>query len=90
MDLLLNLLSQLMVLLDLVLLSLYSLLSRHFHLNLFLLNILDLLDIIFLFHFPLPPHKLRIIFQPHLHLLQPYLVLLLFFVNQMFLPFQCC
>jgi hypothetical protein len=70
-----------MIVLHLVFLCLNSLLSTHFHLNLFLLHMFNFFNVIFLFHFALPPDEFTSIFQTHLHLLQSCLVLLFFFVD---------
>lgn len=86
-DFLLHLLSQLVVMLDLVFLGLDRLLAAHLHLYLLLQHILYFLNVIFLFHLSLPPDELACVLQAHLHLVQSSLVLLLFFVDQVFLAF---
>ena len=84
-----HLVHQVLIFLFLALSGKNGLLSRHFHLNLFLLDVLQSLDLISLVHFSLPPIELTRIFEAHRHLVQTSLSLSILFVDQVFLAFEC-
>jgi hypothetical protein len=87
-NLILDLNGQVVIFNNFLLLGNNGLLTGELHLNLFLLDVLDLFDVIFLFHFPLPPDKFGSIFETHFHLRHSVSVLAIFFIDQMFFPFQ--
>lgn len=67
-DLFLNMGCKLVVFLDILLLGNDGLLSCELHLNFHFLHSLDLLNIVLLLHFTLPPVELGTVFEAHLHL----------------------
>ncbi len=72
--------SQGVVFVDLLLLCQNCLFPRQLHLDLLLLDILNLFDVVLLLHFALPSVELTRIFKPHFHLSKQISVLLLLLV----------
>ena len=79
-----------MIFLLLLLLGNDGLLTGKFHFNFHFLDVLNFLYIVLLFHFSLPPYKLRCIFQTHFHLGHSFCVFPLFPLYQSFLTLQHC